>query len=50
MTGRIPFVIFPLVALAGYHPFDSQCTDNDAAAADARSGHTGVEVSSALSR
>jgi hypothetical protein len=45
MTGRISFVIFPLVVLAGYQPYDSQ-SDNDAAAADARSAHTGVEVSS----
>jgi hypothetical protein len=50
MTGRISFVIFPLVVLAGYQPFDSQSTDNDAPAADERSGHAGVEVSSALSR
>ena len=40
MTGRISFVILPLVVLAGYQPFDSQSTYNDAAAADARSGHT----------
>jgi hypothetical protein len=28
MTGRISFVIFPLVVLAGYQPFDSQSTDS----------------------
>jgi hypothetical protein len=50
MTGRISFVISPLVVLASYQPLDSHSTDNDAAAADARSGHTGAEVSSALSR
>jgi hypothetical protein len=50
MIGSISFVISPIVVLAGYLPYDSQSTDNDARLPTQDRATPGVEVSSMLSR